>query len=115
MSKPQLLKLRPEDEAKARRRAAKRDSAPKITEEHLAIAEFGQMYGYEAVRAVLSDEIAADVFAWLLDAGRRVEARRTYNHAAATFTAVASANAKKPSEAFKANSRDMLAAAKADA
>jgi hypothetical protein len=113
--KPRLLQLRPEDEAKALARAAKRETAPKITDEHLAIAEFGVLYGWEAVRAVLSDEVSADEFAWLLDAGRRVKAREAYNSASGTFTAVASANAKKPASAFKTNAAHMLSAAKADA
>lgn len=108
------LQLTPEDEIKARARALKRDAAPKLTEENLLIAEFGMLYGYEAMRAAMSDDISADEFSWLLDAGRRLDARNQYNLSAAVFTAVASANGKKPSADFKKNAAHYLKLAKAD-
>lgn len=109
------LQLTPEDEAKAKERAAKRDATPKLSEENLLIAEFGMFYGWEAMRAAQSDEISADDFSWLLDAARRIDTRNQYNLASAVFTAVASANGKKPSSDFKHNTAHYVKAMKADA
>lgn len=114
-TKKQYLQLKPEDVAKAKERAAKRDATPKLSEENLLIAEFGMYYGWEAMRAAQSDEVSADEFSWLLDAARRVDTRNQYNLASAVFTAVASANSKKPSADFKRNTAHYLKAMKADA
>jgi hypothetical protein len=111
----QYLEISPEDEAKIKARVAKHEATPKLTEENLLIAEFGMFYGYEAMRDAMSDEISANEFTWLLEAARRVDARNQYNLSAAVFTAVATANAKKPAAEFKKNTAHYLKAAKADA
>ena len=76
-----------------------------LTDENLLVAEFGRLYGYQAVRAVLDDEIDRNTMNWLVEAGRKVQVKENYNLASAVFTAVASANAKDPKKAFNSNTK----------
>lgn len=113
--KPKPLPLTPEQEARARAKAAQREAKPKLTEENLLVAEFGLFYGFEAVQAVLNDEIGLDEVLWLVESARAVDSRNQYNFSAAVFTAVASANDKHPSAAFKKNTAHYLRAMRASA
>ena len=92
-----------------RKQTAKRLSADA---EWVAIAEFGKHYGWNAVMAVLNDEITSDQMSMLLDGARKVESLTLYNESMATFIAVSSANSKKPAQSFKRMTREFLNKAK---
>jgi hypothetical protein len=112
---PKYLQLSPEDLEKVRRRKERESGSIKVDEFDLLVAEFGMFYGYTAVLTVLNDDITLADMLRLLEAARRVDARNQYNQAAAVFTAVASANSKRPAAAFNANSRSYVKRMKADA
>lgn len=115
MTNKPYLQLKPEDEARLLARASSRSTTPKIDAEHLVIAEFGMYFGWGGIEAIFNDAISGDTMEWLLEAARRVDIRNQFNGASGTFTAVASANAKHPSQAFKANTREYAKGMKADA
>lgn len=77
-----------------------RTSIP-VDKEWLEIAEFGYYYGFTGIQTILNDEIDIDTVQMLLAASRKVWAGQALDIAQATFAATASAQAKKPSTAFK--------------
>lgn len=77
-----------------------------LTDENVLVAEFGRLYGYQAIKAVLDDEISRETMNWLIESGRKIVAKENYNLAGAVFTAVASANAKDPLRAFNSNTKE---------
>lgn len=111
--RPKLLELSPEDLEKVNRNRAKRE-AVQIDEEQLFIAEFGMLYGYEGIRAILQNEIDSDTAVWLLLAGRKLEHLAQFRRTQAAFIGAAASKAKKPSSAFKKATEKMLKLAKAD-
>lgn len=111
--KPKYLELSPEDLEKVNRNRAQRE-AVQIDEEQLLIAEFGKHYGFEGVRAILSNEIDSETVLWLLLAGRKVDHLSQFKAAQAAFIGAAASKAKKPSSAFKKATEKLLKLAKAD-
>lgn len=94
MDKPakKYLQIKPEDQEKVAR-AKKARELDTIPEEYMSIAELGYHYGWEAVRDFLSDVITMEQLRLYVRAGRKLEARRTYDMAIAGLAA----NAQKPS------------------
>lgn len=111
--KPKYLELSPEDLEKVNRNRAKRE-AVQIDEEQLFIAEFGMLYGFEGIKAILNNEIDSETAVWLLLAGRKMENLNQYKRTQAAFIGAAAAKAKKPSAAFKKSTDKMLKNSKAD-
>ena len=108
------LEIKPEDQAKLEQIKKRQAQKVRIDEEHLAIAEFGMLYGWDAVLAVLKNEIDAETFLWLLEAGRRVKHKALYDSSRAVLVGTSSANAKRPGTAFKKATKDLIKAMKAD-
>lgn len=111
--KPKYLELSPEDLEKVNRNRAKRE-AVQVDEEQLLIAEFGTLYGYEGIRAILNNEIDSDTVIWLLLAGRKMEHMAQFKRSQAAFIGAAASKAKKPSQAFKKATEKLLKNAKAE-
>jgi hypothetical protein len=108
------LEIKPEDQAKVDALKARQANKLKVEEEHLAIAEFGMMYGWDAVMAVLNNTIDGETFMWLLEAGRRIKNKALYDDSRAVLVGTSSANAKRPGTAFKKATKDLVKAMKAD-
>lgn len=108
MENQKPLSFTKEEIARIKARRIKDESKEKITAENLIVAEMGILYGWEAVKAILNDEIDTKTMLWLLEAGRIIKAKEQYNDTTAVFTAVVSANQKKPSEAFEKNTEALL-------
>lgn len=96
------LEFTPEEIARYKSRELKTSD---LTDENLLVAEMGRLYGFEAVLAILNDQIDRNTMTWLIEAGRKVQVKENYNLASAVFTAVASANAKDPKKAFSSNTK----------
>ncbi len=96
---PRRLELTPEDLAKVAT-ARGLDQKASIDPEWRAIAEFGTFYGFDAVMAVLNNEISADEMTQLILGARDVQREKNRDTAQAVFVASVSAQSKKPQETF---------------
>ena len=65
-----------------------------LTQENMMVCELGMLYGFEAVLAVLNDEIDTNTMNYLLLGGRKLRARENYDNTVATARGVASAMSK---------------------
>jgi hypothetical protein len=108
------LELSPEDLEKVNQARAKHESGVKIDDEQLFIAEFGKHYGFEGIRAILNDEIDGQTATWLLVAARKVDHRRLYDNARATFIGAGSVQSKKPADTFASLTKNLIKEMKAD-
>lgn len=108
------LKLKPEDLEWAKRRAEQQAKEIKIDPEQLYLAEFGKLYGFEAIKAVLNNEIDSETMAYLVEAGRRLRYQDIYEMAQCVLIGTVSASAKKPSSAFEKATSGLRRAMRAD-
>lgn len=93
-----------DEEIKAyKERSLSKELEPKLDDSNRIIAEFGILYGFAGVEAILNDRVDLDTVLWLIEGGRKVKAAETYNTASASFLAILSANSKKPDNAFRSN------------
>lgn len=99
-----LDKMRPEDRermiSRFKERTAQKNINNKISSEMYMLAEFGLMYGWEAIRDVKSDFITGEEMFALLEAGHKVLANRTIEHGVSTSVAIGSQFSKTPQMAF---------------
>lgn len=101
------LVLSAEDLAKIRKRR-EREDAVKVDDNWMFIGEFGYYYGFEGVRAVINNEIDFDTAQLLLQASRKVWAGKVYDLGRVGFIGSTAANAKKPTDVFNKNTKDLL-------
>ena len=101
------LSFTPEEVARLKARTIDAEEKSNLTPENLMVAEFGILYGYEGVRAVLNDEIGMSTMLWLLEAGRRVKSIDRYNDTQARFIASVSAQSKDPVKTIKSLTGNM--------
>jgi len=108
-NKPERRKLStsPELQKKLEERAKKRLQS-QLEAEWVAIAEFGLYFGWEAIMAVLSDEISIELMETLLTSARKIDTKHDYKNAESAFLAFISANQKNPAESFKQNTKAYL-------
>jgi hypothetical protein len=95
-----LLELmRPEDRKKMieryQARVAPSDKKNKISNEMFLLADFGLMFGWQAVVAVRNNEITWEEMYALLEAGHKVQSTHELDDAVMTTTAIGTAFAKK--------------------
>lgn len=99
MPKNLLDMMRPEDkERMIRRFKARTASNPtksnKISNEMYLLAEFGLMFGWEAIRDARNDVITFEEMFALIEAGKKVQARELLEHGTTTTASVMSAFSK---------------------
>lgn len=96
--------MRPDDRAKMKarykERTAQKNINNKISSEMYMLAEFGLMYGWEAIRDVKSDFITGEEMFALLEAGHKVLANRAIEHGVTTSVAIGSQFSKTPQATF---------------
>lgn len=96
--------MRPEDrdkmKARYRERTAVKNIKNKISPEMYMLAEFGLMFGWQAVRDVRADLITGEEMFALLEAGQKVLANRHIEDGISTSVAIGSQFAKNSKEAF---------------
>lgn len=111
--KSHRLELSQDELKKVAAARAKREPT-KVDENWLFIAEFGFYYGWGGIQAILNNEITMNVANTLLTGARKVWSGQLYDHTTAAFIGSSSAQSKKPSQAFKKATRDIVRQARAD-
>lgn len=81
--------MSPEDAAKAERQAKLREAnkTELITNEWMLLSELGVYYGFEAIAAVLSDNITIQQAKMLIQGGRKLHSADVYDRAIAGLAA----------------------------
>lgn len=115
-SKNLLDLMRPEDRKKMiqrhRERTADKNINNKISSEMYMLAEFGLMFGWQAVMDVKNDTITGEEMFALLEAGRKVLASRVVEHGVSTSVAIGSQFSKHPNQEFDKGMRGFIERAK---
>lgn len=115
-SKSLLDLMRPEDRKKMvqryRERTADKNINNKISSEMYMLAEFGLMFGWQAVMDVKNDTITGEEMFALLEAGRKVLASRVVEHGVSTSVAIGSQFSKHPNQEFDKGMRGFIERAK---
>lgn len=108
--------MRPEDRKKMvqryRERTADKNINNKISSEMYMLAEFGLMFGWQAVMDVKNDTITGEEMFALLEAGRKVLASRVVEHGVSTSVAIGSQFSKHPNQEFDKGMRGFIERAK---
>lgn len=73
----------------------------KVSNEMYLLAEFGLMYGWEAVQSVRRNEITFEEMFALLEAGRKVQKKSLKDEGRVSTTAIATAFSKTPASTFE--------------
>lgn len=91
--------MRPDDRQKMieryQARVAPSERKNKISNEMFLLADFGLMFGWQAVEAVRNNEITWEEMYALLEAGHKVQSTHELDDAVMTTTAIGTAFAKK--------------------
>lgn len=115
-SKNLLDLMRPDDRKKMvqryRERTADKNINNKISSEMYMLAEFGLMFGWQAVMDVKNDTITGEEMFALLEAGRKVLANRVVEHGVSTSVAIGSQFSKHPNQTFDKGMRGFIERAK---
>ena len=101
------LQFSPEEVARLKARSIDAGQKSSLPDENLMVAEFGIMYGWGAIEAVLEDKIDTRTMLWLLEAGKQVISINRYNDTQARFIAHAASQSKEPSKTFKSLTEKM--------
>lgn len=96
--------MRPEDrdkmKARFKERTAVKNIKNKISPEMYMLAQFGLMYGWQAVMDVRNNLITGEEMFALLEAGQKVQATQQIEHGISTSVAIGSQFSKHPQQAF---------------
>lgn len=109
-----LDEVSPEDLAKLRAHQASTKGAMQVDMEWMLLAEFAKAYGWEAYKAARNDDISLVEMLTLIEANRKLEARRTFLDMQSSFVGAVSAQQKKPTSIFKRLTKDIIKQTKVD-
>lgn len=116
MSKNLLDLMRPDDRKRMiqryKERTADKNINNKISSEMYMLAEFGLMYGWDAVIDVKNDTITGEEMFALLEAGRKVLANRAIERGVTTSVAIGSQFSKHPNQVFDRGMKEFRERAK---
>lgn len=101
-------------EADRQKIEAKTSESIKVDPEWMLLAEFGLMYGWQALLDAKQDRITGAEMMSLLMAGRKVQAGYQYDMTLASFIGSIAAKAKNPGSQFGKLTKQMLKKAQAD-
>lgn len=73
----------------------------KVSNEMYLLAEFGLMFGWDAIQSVRNNEITFEEMFALLEAGRKVQKKAMKDGGRVSTTAIATAFSKTPSSTFE--------------
>lgn len=113
-AQPKRLELTPQELERVLRR--KRQSEPiKVSPEELMVAEFGYYFGWEAMVAILNNEISLEDAGVLLAGARKVWSAKVVDLASVIYTAsAASQSGKKAKSVMNKGLKEFIKQAKAD-
>lgn len=103
-----LNSLSSEDLEKIKAHQASTDGAMPVDREWMLAAEFAMTFGWGAYKDFKSDNIRLDEMLTLIEAARKLKAIADYENTTASFIGSVSARAKKPLNAFKKATKDMV-------
>lgn len=86
----------------------------KVEQEDLLLAEFAKEFGWQAYLDVKSDKVKSNEMIRLLAATRKLKMQEMYRNAQAAFIAHGAVNSKKPSQAFKSMTQNIVKNMEAD-
>lgn len=109
-----LDNITPEEFERVKAHQASTKGAFPVDKEWLLLAEFAKAYGWGAYLAVKNDEISGAEMLTLIEANRKLEARRMFEDSQSAFIGAASAQTKKPSQTFTSLTRAIVKKTKAD-
>lgn len=109
-----LDNISPEELEKVKAHQASTQGAYHVDQEWLLLAEFAKAYGWDAYRAVKSDDITAAEMLTLVEANRRLEAKRMFEDAQSAFIGTGAAQSKNPANAFRSLTNPIVKKTKAD-
>ncbi len=93
-------------------RTSNRGTHNKISNEMYLLAEFGLMYGWQAVMDVRADRITLEEMFALIEAGHKVQSVHMVEQGRMTTTAVATPFSKTPKSTFEKGMREFIEGAK---
>lgn len=106
---PKYLELTPEDLKKVQVSKRRRDSAAvEVDQEWYFVAAFGKHFGWGGVQAIMNNEIDLETANVLMAGAIKVDHKRMYDSARASFMAFGAANSKKPSATFDSLATDIV-------
>lgn len=103
-----------EDLEKVKAYQASTSGAAKVDQEWLLLAEFAKAFGWQAYLAVKNDEIRADEMLTLIEANRKLEAKKVFEDMQSSFVGAVSAQTKKPGSTFKSLTKNIIRQTKVD-
>lgn len=86
----------------------------RVEQEDLLLAEFALKFSWQAYLDVKSDKVTSNEMVRLLAASRKLEMQEMYRNAQAAFIASGAVNSKKPSQAFKSMTQNIVKNMEAD-
>lgn len=109
-----LDELGSEDLAKIKAHRVETEGAMPVDTEWLIMAEWLRLAGWEGYMAVKNDEISLAEVLTLIEANRKLEARRIFEDMQASFVGAVSAQTKKPTSTFKSLTKNIIKQTKVD-
>lgn len=108
-----------EDLAKIQRLTTADERLIGVDEEWLLLAEFAKHFGWEAYKDVRqeyikTERISMEEMMTLIAAARKIDQTTLYNNARASFIGALATRAKKPGDAFKSLTKNIIKSMKAD-
>lgn len=103
-----LDEISPEDLDKIKGHQEGTHGAFPVDQEWLLMAEFAKAYGWEAYKDARDDKIEMPEMMTLIQANRKLEAMASLRDARDIFIGIASAQSKKPTQAFRSLTKDIV-------
>lgn len=101
-------------EADRQKIESKTSESLKVDPEWMLLAEFGLMYGWQALLDAKEDRITGAEMMLLITAGRKVQSGYQYDQTLASFIGAVAAGSKNPGSQFGKLTKQMLKKAQAD-
>lgn len=103
-----LNNISDEDQAILDAYRAKTKSAYPVDDYWLVTAEFVECYGWQAYRDFKNDNIGLEEMMTLIEAKRKIDARKSFDLAQSVFIGCLSANSEKPASTFNRLTKQLL-------
>lgn len=103
-----------EDLAKVEAHKASTEGAMPVDLEWMIVAEWLRLAGWDGYMAFKQDEITLAEVLTIIEANRKIEARKTFEDMQSSFVGAISAQTKKPTSTFKSLTKNIIKQTKVD-